>query len=81
MPNKRQVSENLAAFHCRLPRPVKDRLMNEARSRGESAAMVLVELIDNYLGKPGASISPVQYQEHDDNQIDVIDWLKRNAQG
>lgn len=55
--------------------------MNEARSRGESAAMVLVELIDNYLGKPGASISQVHYQEHDENQIDVIDWLERNAQG
>lgn len=79
MPNKRQVSENLAAFHCRLPRPVKDRLMNEARSRGESAAMVLVELIDNYLGRPH-QISQVQYQEHDE-QIDVIDWLERNAQG
>jgi hypothetical protein len=79
MPNKRQVSENLAAFHCRLPRPVKDRLMNEARSRGESAAMVLVELIDNYLGRP-QQISQVQYQEHDE-QIDVIDWLERNAQG
>lgn len=80
MPNKRQVSENLAAFHCRLPRPVKDRLMNEARERGESAAMVLVELINNYLGKP-QQISQVQYQEHDENQIDVIDWLERNAQG
>jgi hypothetical protein len=78
MPNKRQVSENLAAFHCRLPRPVKDRLMNEARSRGESAAMVLVELIDNYLGKPQPA-PRVDYQEHDENQIDVIDWLERNA--
>lgn len=53
--------------------------MNEARSRGESAAMVLVELIDNYLGRP-QQISQVQYQEHDE-QIDVIDWLERNAQG
>lgn len=78
MPNKRQVSENLAAFHCRLPRPVKDRLMNEARSRGKSAAMVLVELIDNYLGKPGPTVAPVPYQEHEE-QIDVIDWLERNA--
>ena len=55
--------------------------MNEARSRGESAAMVLVELIDNYLGKPGPTVAPVPYQEHDENQIDVIDWLERNAQG
>lgn len=78
MPNKRQVSENLAAFHCRLPRPVKDRLMNEARCRGESAAMVLVELIDNHLGRP-QSYDRVQYQEHDE-QIDVIDWIKRNAE-
>ena len=53
--------------------------MNEARSRGESAAMVLVELIDKYLGRPH-QISQVQYQEHDE-QIDVIDWLERNAQG
>ena len=52
--------------------------MNEARSRGESAAMVLVELIDNYLGKP-VPMPQVQYQEHDENQIDVIDWLERNA--
>ena len=55
--------------------------MNEAQERGESAAMVLTELVDNYLGKPGPTVAPVPYQEHDENQIDVIDWLERNAQG
>ena len=52
--------------------------MNEAQERGESAAMVLTELVDNYLGKPRPSVAPVPYQEHEE-QIDVIDWLERNA--
>jgi hypothetical protein len=55
--------------------------MGEAREQGVSAAMVLTDLIDNYLGKPRSSVAPVPYQEHDENQIDVIDWLERNAQG
>lgn len=79
MPIKRQVSENLTAFHCRLPRPIKDRLMNEAQSQGISAAMVLTDLIENHLGKPRPTLAPVPFQEHDENQIDVIDWLERNA--
>jgi hypothetical protein len=78
MPIKRQVSENLTAFHCRLPRPIKDRLMNEAQNQGISAAMVLTDLIENYLGRPQPT-PQVQYQEHEENQIDVIDWLERNA--
>jgi len=78
MSTKRQTSEDLTAFHCRLPRPVKDRLMGEAREQGVSAAMVLTDLIDNYLGKPRPTVAPVPYQEHEE-QIDVIDWLERNA--
>ena len=78
MPTKRQVSENLTAFHCRLPRPVKARLMNEAQSRGISAAMVLTDLIENNLNRP-QNAAPVQYQEHDENQVDLENWLARNA--
>ena len=77
MPIKRQVSENLESFHCRLPKQIKDRLMIESRSRGISAAMVVTELVElNLLGK----VKPqVQFQEHDENQVDLEGWLARNA--
>ena len=77
MPIKRQVSENLESFHCRLPKPIKDRLMIESRSRGISAAMVVTELVEfNLLGK----VKPqVQYQEIDSDQVDLEGWLARNA--
>ena len=52
--------------------------MNEAQTQGISAAMVLTDLIENHLGRP-QSYDRVQYQEHDENQVDVIDWLERNA--
>jgi len=52
--------------------------MNEAQNQGISAAMVLTDLIENYLGRPQPN-PQVHYQEHEENQIDVIDWLERNA--
>jgi hypothetical protein len=52
--------------------------MNEAQNQGISAAMVLTDLIENYLGRPQPT-TQVHYQEHEENQIDVIDWLERNA--
>ena len=50
--------------------------MDSAQNQGISAAMVLTDLIDNHLGKP-APAAP-QAPANDD-QLDVIDWLQRNA--
>lgn len=77
MPIKRQVSENLESFHCRLPKPIKDRLMIESQSRGISAAMVVTELVEfNLLGKKKPSVT---FNEHDADQVDLEGWLARNA--
>ena len=76
MSTKRQTRNDLTAFHCRLPRPIKDKLMDSAQNQGISAAMVLTDLIDNHLGRP----APVAPQDPaNDDQLDVIDWLQRNA--
>lgn len=76
MSTKRQTRSDLTAFHCRLPQPIKDKLMDSAQNQGISAAMVLTDLIDNHLGRP----APVAPQDPaNDDQLDVIDWLQRNA--
>ena len=76
MSTKRQTRNDLTAFHCRLPRPIKDKLMDAAQSRQVSAAMVLTDLIDGHLGKPAPIATPTS---DNDDQLDVIDWLQRNA--
>lgn len=76
MSTKRQTRNDLTAFHCRLPQPIKEKLMDASRSNGVSAAMVLTDLIDNHLGKP-APVTPSKPDNED--QLDVIDWLQRNA--
>jgi len=51
--------------------------MIESRSRGISAAMVVTELVEfNLLGKKK---QPVNFNEHDANQVDLEGWLARNA--
>ena len=82
MSTKRQVSENLVPFHCRLPRQIKDGLMSEASKQGISAASLLTKLVEKHMfgekkdpmkvGKPS-----VIHQDHDieDNQVDIENWL------
>ena len=76
MSTKRQTRNDLTAFHCRLPQPIKNKLMDAAQSHGISAAMVLTDLIDNHLGKPAPAATQAPAN---DDQLDVIDWLQRNA--
>lgn len=51
--------------------------MIESRSRGISAAMVVTELVETTL--LGAKKPPVNFNEHDANQVDLEGWLARNA--
>ena len=75
MSTKRQVSENLVPFHCRLPRQIKDGLMSEASKQGISAASLLTKLVEKHMF--GEKKDPVIHQEHDteDNQVDIENWL------
>lgn len=75
MSTKRQVSENLVPFHCRLPRQIKDGLMSEASKQGISAASLLTKLVEKHMF--GEKKDPVVHQEHDieDNQVDIENWL------
>jgi len=76
MSTKRQASQDLTTFHIRLPKAVKARLTDEAKKQGVSAAMVITDLIDNYLGKPKASVAPAPF---DDEQTDLEQWLDQHA--
>lgn len=51
--------------------------MIESQSRGISAAMVVTELVE--INLLGAKKSPVSFNEHDADQVDLEGWLARNA--
>ena len=77
MPKKRQVSENLAPFHVRLPIKIKDRLQSYADRRGETSARVLSDLIDQHIPDLELNLPKINLVDADE-QIDLEKWLQKH---